>query len=1071
MQDLPRKKIFIVENDAAFAKSIQRQLKHLGYQAAAVAETGERAVSMAARIAPDLILMDIRLKGAMDGIEAAEAIRRIHDAPIIFTTTCDDAETFQRAQTAGPVGYLLKPFDEAHLHIAIEFACYKHDAEKKLRESEARYRNLFQNAPVAMWEDDFSAVKAYFDALHARGIHDLAAYWEAAPEEIDRCASLIQVRDFSQKAISLYRARHKSDLLVSLDQIYTATSRDAIKACLLAFFNGETIFSCDTAELNFARQLMYLNVTWMIMPGDETSWEKVIVSTVDLTAQKQMQDEILRAKQEWEQTFEAVPDMIMILDTDYRILRVNHALHSTLGLSPQQCEGQQCYALVHGLDHPPSFCLHAHLLNDMQEHRGEVYEARLGGYCLVTVTPLFNAQRELIGIVHVSRNINERKQAEEHLKLEEERLKALLELHQMEGVAEEEMISFALEEIVRLTRSEGGYFHFVNADEQSLDMFAWSKEVLKSCAVEKIGHYPIEKAGVWADCVRQRAPVIHNDYQDMPEKKGYPAGHFHLVRHMSVPVFDQGKIVAVAGVGNKQACYNDNDMRQISLFMNSMWTLLKRRRIEHDLLSAQQEAERANQAKSEFLATMSHELRTPLNGILGYTQILRRDARLTEDQKRAIYTIHQSGEHLLTLLNDILDLSKIEAGKIEIEAMPFALQEMLHTLTDMTCIRAEQKGLAFRFEADADVPDVMIGDEKRLRQILLNLLGNAIKFTERGEITLRVKRVTRDAPESETPPFVIRFEVRDTGIGIPAEKLQQIFDPFEQVAASKFRSEGTGLGLAICRRLADRMGSRIDVQSELGKGSLFWLDFPVLAADMISLPDRAGQFIRVTQDMRPIAGVKDVRSPSAPVSRTILLVDDLEQNRTVLKSVLLPLGLTVFESESGQDALDTALRILPDLILMDIIMPGMDGLEATRRLRTVPALKETPIIGMSASVSQKNREACAAAGCNAFLSKPIDVETLFSYMEKFLEVEWLYQEEQAAAAAPIVPPPREELAALLMAAKIGDIMEIQAHIKRLEKQPEFAAFANTLRTFAVGFQMSAILDFLQSFPLEDANTS
>ena len=159
MQDLPRKKILVVEDDAVFAKSIQRQLKHLGYQTATVAETGEEAVSMAAQTTPDLILMDIRLKGLMDGIEAAEEIRRIHDVPIIFTTSNDDVDTFQRAQTTDPVGYLLKPFDEAHLHIAIEFACYKHDAEKKLRESEARHRNLFQNAPVAMWEDDLSAVK------------------------------------------------------------------------------------------------------------------------------------------------------------------------------------------------------------------------------------------------------------------------------------------------------------------------------------------------------------------------------------------------------------------------------------------------------------------------------------------------------------------------------------------------------------------------------------------------------------------------------------------------------------------------------------------------------------------------------------------------------------------------------------------------------------------------------------------------------------------------------------------------------------------------------------------------
>jgi len=1062
MQVIPRK-IFVVEDDIVLAKSIQRQLKHLGHALVAIAETGEDAINIARERTPDVILMDIRLNGLMDGIEAAEEIRRRHDAPIIFMTSHDDEETFDRAKMADPGGYLLKPFDEANLHIAIEFACYKHHAEKKLRESEARHRNLFQNAPVAMWEDDFSAVNAYFSHLRQQGIQDLASYWEASPEEVDRCAALIHVRDLSLKAVSLYRAPSKADLLVTLDHIYTPTSREAIKACLLAFFQGKTIFSCETEELNFAKELMYLNVTWMIMPGDEASWEKVIVSTIDLTTQKQMQDDILRAKEEWEQTFDAVPDAIMILDNQHRIVRANHAFSSSIGLPVSACEGQMCYAIVHGTTSQPSFCPHTHLRHDLQEHRREVYEERLGGHCLVSVTPLFNRQRELIGAVHVSRNINDRKQAEELLKLEEERLNALLTLHQMENVSEEQMISFALEEVVKLTRSQGGYFHFVNTDEQSIDMFAWSKGVLEFCTVEKIGHYPIEYAGVWADCVRQRAPVIHNDYQHLPEKKGYPAGHFHLVRHMSVPVFDQGKIVAIAGVGNKQTLYDQNDMRQLSLFMNSMWMLLKRRRIETDLFMARQEAERANQAKSEFLATMSHELRTPLNGILGYTQILRRDARLADDQVRAIETIHRSGEHLLTLLNDILDLSKIEAGKIDIETTPFALHGMLHTLTDMIRIRAEQKGLLFTYDAAPDLPDIIIGDEQRLRQILLNLLGNAVKFTEHGEIALRVRLLPQETPDRREEHVIIRFEVHDTGIGIPAEQLQRIFDPFEQAGSSKFRSEGTGLGLSICRRLADKMGSRIEVESTLEKGSLFWFDLPTQLTEMPGNHQNAGLLFRFGRRSRSISGMKDSLSPSESAARTILIVDDLEQNRTVLKSIFLPLGFHVLEAANAQEAMNAAIHSKPDVILMDIVMPGINGLEATRHLRNVPALEQTPIIAISASASEKDRQASLAAGCHEFLAKPIDVEVLLELVKRLLQIEWVYADERTAPATPITPPSREELVALLEAASIGDIMEIKHRIKRLETVPEFVAFTNTLRTFAVSFQMNSICEFLHPF--------
>ncbi|HEU0202685.1 MAG TPA: ATP-binding protein, partial [Burkholderiaceae bacterium] len=338
--------------------------------------------------------------------------------------------------------------------------------------------------------------------------------------------------------------------------------------------------------------------------------------------------------------------------------------------------------------------------------------------------------------------------------------------------------------------------------------------------------------------------------------------------------------------------------------------------VEHLAVMRDQAAE-ASRAKSAFLTSMSHELRTPLNAILGYAQLLKWDEELSEKQLNGLNTIESSGQHLLTLIDEILDLSKIEAGKAELQPVPVTLQPFLQGIVDIVRVRAEQKGLAFVFETQG-LPETVSIDEKQLRQVLLNLLGNAIKFTDRGEVSLRVRAVAEGAPNGRAP--LLRFEVQDSGIGIAAADLQTLFQPFQQVGDYERRRGGTGLGLAISRQLVRLVGGDIQVESQPGKGSTFSFE---LRAPLADAPTP------VEVDRRTI-GYEGAR-------RKVLIVDDVTENRMVLVDMLRPIGFVTIEASNGQEGIERAQSVVPDFVLMDNIMPVMDGLETTRRMRAMPA--------------------------------------------------------------------------------------------------------------------------------------
>ena len=468
--------------------------------------------------------------------------------------------------------------------------------------------------------------------------------------------------------------------------------------------------------------------------------------------------------------------------------------------------------------------------------------------------------------------------------------------------------------------------------------------------------------------------------------------------------------------------------------------LSERKRAEAER-EARHAAEAANRAKNAFLANMSHELRTPLNGILGYAQILERTSTLGERELAGVNVIKKSGEHLLTLINDILDLAKIEAGKMELYPADIPLARFVQTIIEMVGVKAAQKRLEFVWDLAPGLPQWIRADEKRLRQVLLNLLSNAVKFTDRGRVTLRVRF---------TPPARLCFEVQDTGIGIAADQLETIFAPFEQAGDLRRRLAGTGLGLAISRQYVRLMGGEIQVESRVGQGSTFRFEVEV-------------QLVRAAT---AVTAGKIVSGYAGP-RRKVLVVDDIAENRAVAADLLTPLDFEVAEAANGREALEQAQRLRPDLILMDIVMPELDGLAATRLLRQREAFREVPILAMSASVSASDSEQSLAAGMNAFLPKPLDADKLFEQMARVLRLEWTYGPEKAEAlpeAVPIVTPPLEEMEALYRLAQLGNMRDIMAQAERLAQLDErYRSFANQLKALAKGYQSQAVLRLVEEY--------
>jgi len=514
---------------------------------------------------------------------------------------------------------------------------------------------------------------------------------------------------------------------------------------------------------------------------------------------------------------------------------------------------------------------------------------------------------------------------------------------------------------------------------------------------------------------------------------------------------------------------------EIGLLATSFNQLIKQvRHLLDEQKQAKEAADAANLAKSQFLANISHELRTPLNGILGYTQILERSPDITAEQEKGIKIIHTCGSHLLTLINDILDISKIEAQKMELYPEDFHLPSFLLEVTEICEIRAQKQGIAFIYQPNTELPTAIHADEKRLRQVLINLLSNAIKFTDNGSVTFKVSVIShssfvmseeqRTNDKGQTTNYKIKFEIEDTGIGIAPEELDKIFEPFEQVGHDSSKVEGTGLGLSITPKILKLMGSQLQVKSSLGVGSTFWFE--------VDLPS-ASKLI----DSVPVKSSKRIIGYQGD-KKKILVVDDSAENRAVFFNLLKPLGFAIREASNGEEGLEQAIEFLPDLLILDLVMPGMDGFELASRLRQLPELQQTTILASSATVFESYQLQSQEVGCHDFLAKPIQAQELLEKIGYHLELSWVYQKTDELPNQPpqaethssaidkevIIPPPRAELHILYDLARKGWIDSLSEQAERLKaRDKQYLPFAQELKNLAQEFQIKKIREFIKKY--------
>jgi signal transduction histidine kinase/ActR/RegA family two-component response regulator len=542
-----------------------------------------------------------------------------------------------------------------------------------------------------------------------------------------------------------------------------------------------------------------------------------------------------------------------------------------------------------------------------------------------------------------------------------------------------------VDEVCELTDSTIGFFHFMGEDQNHLGMQTWSTNALRLFQVsdEDGAHLPLDQAGVWAEAVRQRRSLIQNDYQSLADKKGVPPGHVPVVREIVIPIIRNERIMAVMGIGNKPLDYRAHDLEIAARLADYAWDVTERKQMElalevernqlvqrveertADLSRANSNLARALRVKDEFLANMSHELRTPLNAILGLSESLGEQIAgpLNEKQQKYTSTISESGHHLLSLINDILDLAKIDAGQITMDINKVDIHSVCQASLRMIKQLAQKKNQEVSLEIDQSL-GLMWADERRLKQMIVNLLGNAVKFTpENGKLGLEV--------HGDEEANQIAITVWDNGIGIKQEDLTRLFQPFVQLDSGLAReAPGTGLGLTLVAQMARLHGGSVSAVSEPGQGSHFTIVLPWEPALAIDTASR----MRITGKFRAIQ-LDETNKP------TILLVEDTKEVVMMIQDYLELAGYKVFTAQDGIDGIVQARHVKPDLILMDIQMPHMDGFETTRKLRSDPNFRYTPIIALTALAMPHDRERCLEAGMDEYISKPVNLKALIKIIQ------------------------------------------------------------------------------------------
>ncbi|MGD1912504.1 MAG: ATP-binding protein [Rivularia sp. (in: cyanobacteria)] len=781
--------------------------------------------------------------------------------------------------------------------------------------------------------------------------------------------------------------------------------------------------------------------------------------------------------------------IIYLKDIKGRYLLVNREYLELFNLTEKDILGKSDQDIF------PKYIADVFLENDRQvlanksvlkfEEQANSFDGKLRTF-ISTKAPLINNHGEVYAICGISTDISEQKETEIELREGAARERTIL------NVVEKIRETLDLEEIFRATTEK--IRETLKCDRVVVYQFNsdWSGEFVAESTVEGLSALigsQLQNAWNNDTYLQETAGGRYQNHETFTvsdiDKANLSDCHYEIYQQLQVkafciaPVFQSNKLwgLLAAYQNEHPRDWKEGEIRLltqtgiqlgISIAQVDLFTQIQTQSLQ--LQEAKESAEAANQAKSAFIAHTSHELRTPLNAILGFAQILQAEMSLSTKQKREIEVIQRSGQHLLTLINDILYIAKIEAGKLNLELTDFILSAFLDNLEAMIRIRCQQKGIEFEHLILSDLPPVIRGDETRLRQLLLNLLSNAVKFTPKGQVTFSVGYVRdfttneQDIIESDSADK-IRFHVADTGIGIPQDKLSEIFLPFQQLDSHKYAQEGTGLGLSISQSIVEQMSSEIHVTSTFGGGSEFWfdIDFPSIESPLESLPFRNNNL--------KIIGYQGAK-------RKILIVDDLESNREVLVNFLTPLGFQIIEASSGCEAMAKTEEYQPDLIILDLIMPEINAWEVTKTLRQESTWQNLPIIIVSASTLPADESECYQAGANAFLAKPLNFEELLKLFQQHLKLEWITQDpftqlspsletsqiKTSSDLESIVTPSAAELNQLLQLTMEGDIRELLSLIEQWQKnRPQLIPFIQEIRYLAEACRLRKLKELLKQY--------
>ncbi|MBI5382294.1 MAG: PAS domain S-box protein [Opitutae bacterium] len=672
----------------------------------------------------------------------------------------------------------------------------------------------------------------------------------------------------------------------------------------------------------------------------------VVVIGVDISAQKRTERDLARERRFLEALFEAMPGNAFVLDGEGRLLRWNRDLSDKQGLAPENV-GTYSMQLISPQDRPRMVdALHRAVAGErIQEECFDLLPDGTSKERLVAAQGLELEQKRYV--VGVSLDISGRVRAERALRESEARYRSIFE-HAFEGIfqisADSRLLS-ANDSLARMFGYQSGAALLAEASHIASDLFA---------SLEEREQMRLKLAN---------SGRIENFEAQLRRKDG---STFWVLLHARNVTDTEGRVLMREG-----SCIDISERKQVG-----------------SLLIEKARAEAATRAKSAFLANMSHEIRTPLNAIIGFSHLMLRNSSLSAEEIRHLRIIGRNGEHLLALINDILDLSRLEAQRTVITTTVFNLRDAIAELASGFQIRAEQRGLRFLLETATDLPIHIAADVGKIRQILTNLLGNALKFTSAGHVALRVRMNER----AQADPQLV-FEVEDTGPGIDSDEQARLFTVFQQGRAGIAHGGGTGLGLSISRQLARLLGGDISVTSEKGRGSVF------LATLTCRIPHAESPVIERSPARRIL------RLSSGQPEWRILVVDDIADNRTLLTESLSVLGFSIREAKDGAEAVDEAARWFPHCILMDYRMPQMNGIEAIRQIRRLPGGGGIKIIGLSASVSAVDQGEMVAAGANDFLGKPVSDVVLLERIAQLIPVRFDYCSEESTPANPTAPLP------------------------------------------------------------------